>query len=320
MLSPECPTHLWMYQRRKETKARLSQAKWCWWTSLAGTELFAEIWCSSTNVRCVFQPANKATFSFQQNISGETGRNWQTKVSVLYTCTDSLFHGSKFLLFHSPCFSSQQLCRGCTSWQASFQPSKTAGNRTMLRWLNTARRFKIQIALFRKILFRAICNLSVFASFRLTKQTIHKANGKGNKYPDSMLRKIDPGMAKDWRLETGQENCSHGLDNRMNKAISFLNILVTKWHQRIQDVRDETASQHLKVVLLLVPRQHPSQIFGIFYVFRQNDKLLFRPATIRSKLQSTFVTQQHHAACLPKLSFGFRHVNKTHSSSFGKRR
>lgn len=46
------------------------------------------------------------------------------------------------------------------------------------------------------------CNAFVFnfPLFKLTKQTRKRASGNGYRYPDRILRKIDPGMANVWRL------------------------------------------------------------------------------------------------------------------------
>lgn len=40
----------------------------------------------------------------------------------------------------------------------------------------------------------------VSESVTLTRHTRNRANGKGNKNPDKMLRKIDPGIAKVCKL------------------------------------------------------------------------------------------------------------------------
>lgn len=47
-----------------------------------------------------------------------------------------------------------------------------------------------------------IC-FQLYISYRhssLTRQTKNRAKGKGYRYPDRMLRKMDPGIANVWRL------------------------------------------------------------------------------------------------------------------------
>ena len=57
---------------------------------------------------------------------------------------------------------------------------------------------------------------------RLTRQTRERASGNGNRNPDSMLRNMEPGMAKDCRLSSKVKDiCVKRVDEHLLVTMHF---------------------------------------------------------------------------------------------------